>query len=102
MSGLIAEENALLGRIGGVSRVHARDTTRVRTSCVYRECTIDVTAGLIELDGLPGVFGGLTDARTLDYALVLLHVLPLVTIALHVLPMNVPLNLILAKPQWQI
>ena len=51
---------------------------------------------------MPGILGSLTDARTLNDSLVLLHVLSLVTIALHVLAMNVPLNLILAKPQWQI
>ena len=44
----------------------------------------------------------MTDARTLNYTLVLLHVLGLVAIALHVLSMNVPLDLILAKPQRQI
>ena len=57
---------------------------------------------MIKLNGLPGVLGSLTDARTLNYTLILLYVLGLVSIALHVLRMNVPLNLILAKPQWQI
>ena len=44
----------------------------------------------------------MTDARTLDYALVLLDMLSLVAIALHVLAMNVTLDLILAEPQWQV
>ena len=92
----------MLGGIWGVCRMYARDSTRVRTSCVNSKCAIDVTASLIKLDGLPGVLGCLTDARTLNYTLVLLHVLGLVAIALHVLPMNVTLNLILTKPQWQV
>ena len=44
----------------------------------------------------------MADARALDYALILLDMLGLVAAALHVLPMNVPLNLILAEPQRQV
>ena len=44
----------------------------------------------------------MADARALDYALVLLDMLGLIAIALHVLTMNVTLDLILAEPQLQV
>ena len=80
--------------------MHTRDATCVRTCRVYRECAIDITTRLIELYSLPGILCGLTNARTLNNALVLWHVLGIVTIALHVLAMDVPLNLILTESQW--
>lgn len=95
---LIAEENALLLLLVLLSRVHSRYAARITARSVYCKGSIDVASGLVKLNGLPGVFGGLTDDGTaFDDALVLLSV-----IDLHVLLMNVALDLILTEPQWKI
>ena len=70
--------------------------TDVALGCVYGECPIDVSARLVELDGLPSILGRLADRRALNHAWVVL------VSALHVLPVDVTLNLILTEPKGEI
>ena len=88
---LVAEEDALLGGVGGW--VHAGDARSVAVGRVDGKGAIDVTARLVEFDGLPGVLGGLADAGTVCNALVLL------VVARVVLLVDVAFDLILAESQ---
>ena len=102
--GLIAQEDALLcGRsISVATRMNSRDSACITTSRIDSKCTIDVTATLVKLDGLPGIFRGLTNTWTsLSNAALVIDLL-LSVVGLHVCVMNVPLYLIFAKSERKI
>ena len=96
--GLVSQENALIG--GVLPRVHARDAARIAACRVNCKGAVDVTPGLVELDGLPGVLCSLTDSWALNHSRLIVHVLRVVT--LHVLRIVVTLNLILSETQGQV
>jgi len=93
----VPHEDTLLGVIAG-GRVHSAETARVTTSCVDGKSTVDVSAGLIELDGLPSILGCLTDAWTSFSDSLLL----MLALCLGLLILNVTLDLILAETQRQV
>lgn len=78
--------------------MHPRNSARIASSSVNSKGAIDIATGLVKLNGLPSVFGGLTDASVpLGRS-----TLVLLCVALHLLLLNVPLYLILTEPEWQI
>ena len=94
-SGGVAKKDALLGVV--LLRVHSRKTAGVTACRVDCKSAIDISARLIELDGLPGVLGGLADARSVDdCAVAMLRSLRL-SISVHILTLDVSLYLILSK-----
>ena len=94
---LITEENALLL----LTVLHTRDTACVAPCGVDSKGPVDVPPSLIKLNGLPGVLGRLTDRLTAFDHNLPVRLLGLVW-TLHVLLVNVPLNLILAEAKGQI
>ena len=101
VTGLVAKEDALL-RVLILLRMHTGQSTSIASGSVDGEGAIDVTSCLIELDGLPGVLGGLADARSVDdCAVAMLRSLRL-SVRVHILTLNVSLYLILTETQWQI
>lgn len=91
---LIAKENALLLLVLGW--VNPRNTASIALSSVNSKGAIDVTASLVKLNGLPSVLGRLTNASgSLDHA-----ALVLLSVAVHLLLLNVPLYLILTESKW--
>ena len=73
-----------------------RDTTGVAIGSVDGKSAVDVTPCLVKLNGLPGVLGCLTNARAVN------HLILLSVVGLHILPLDVPLDLILAEAERQI
>ena len=101
VASLVAEENALLRSLV-LLRMHARQSTSIASSSVDGKGAIDVTPCLVELDSLPGILGSLADARAVDDCTVT-SVLSLgVVVRLHVLALNVSLDLILSESQGKI
>ena len=86
LSSLVAQEDALL--LGVLRRMDTRYATGIACRRIDRESSIDVAAGLVELDSLPSVLGSLTDTCNIHAALGL--------------RMDAPLNLILTEPQGQV
>lgn len=70
--------------------------TDVALGSVDSEGAIDIASCLVELNRLPSILSSLADGSSFDHARVLL------VSTLHVLPMNVPLNLILSEPKRKI
>ena len=82
-------------------RIHTRETTCVTAGRIDGKSTIDVTTSLVELDGLPRVFGCLADARAvLDVVVVIVVYMSLVRLDLLVL--DVALDLILTEAKRKI
>lgn len=94
---LVAQEDALVG-VGLLAGLHyARDSACVGGGRVDGEGAVDVSARLVELDGLPGVLGGLADAGAVDDAGSRRIVCHIVRVSL-----DVPFDLILSETQGQI
>ena len=107
---LRSEENALLGRLRhALILIHVRRGTTCVTDSwidgiIYCESSINVSACLVELNGLPCILGGLTDTRAIwdsRHIGVLWLLLIWLSLVLR-MRLNVPFNLILSKSQWKI
>lgn len=98
LPGLIAQEDTLLGLVG-CDRVHARDARSVACSCINRKSAIDIPSCLVELDGLPGVLGRLTDTWTFSDARLVNSIARMWLILIGVLNVHITLDLILTEAQ---
>ena len=114
---LRSEENALLGWLRSRRRhvlwLNIRGTTLIANGpWVDRKCTVNISAGLIELNRLPSILGSLTDTwsilnsrhvwtRTCIVCLLRIRWLSCLIVALW-MRRYVPFYLILAKAQGQI
>ena len=94
--GIVAQEDALVATLGVSILVNVpRYSTGVARCRVYGERAIHITASLVELNRLPGVFSRLTDSMTIADALACILVLVLsLTNSL-----NSSLNLSFSKPE---
>ena len=98
---LIPQEDALLLLV----TLHSRDATRVASRSIDRKSAIDIPSRLVKLDSLPRVLGRLADGLpALNHngpvgILHLLLLLRLLLVRLHILLLDVALNLILAEAE---
>lgn len=83
-------------------RIHTRETTCVTAGRIDGKSTIDVTTSLVELDGLPRVFGCLADARAVLDVVVVVIVVYMSLVRLDLLVLDVALDLILTEAKRKI